>query len=45
MAEPPARRGPLQVSVEYAFDRLHESKLAQVYSILVPGRDTPSAGV
>jgi site-specific DNA recombinase len=44
MAEPPARCGPLQVYVEYAFDSLHESKLAQLYSILVPGREQPVGG-
>src|ERR1700680_1295590 len=44
MAELAARRGLLQVNVEYAFDRLHESKLAQVYSILVPGREYPVGG-
>ena len=32
MAEPRARK-PLQVHVDYAFDRLLESKLAQAYDI------------
>jgi hypothetical protein len=38
MAEPRARSGPLQIYVDYAFDRLRESKLAQAYDILVPRR-------
>ena len=37
MVERRARRGSLQVHLDYAFDRLRESKLAQVYDILVPG--------
>src|SRR6266851_2976547 len=39
MAEPRARSGELQIHVDYAFDRLRESKLAQAYDILVPGRE------
>ena len=33
------RRGSLQVHLDYAFDRLRESKLAQAYDILVPARE------
>src|ERR1700747_3099146 len=44
MAEPRPTRGPLQVHVDYWFDRLHESKLAQAYSILVPVRDRHVGG-
>jgi hypothetical protein len=36
--------GLLQVHVEYLFDRLHDSKLAQAYSILVPVRERPVGG-
>src|SRR5271167_40941 len=39
MAERPARRRSLQVQLDYAFDRLRESKRAQAYDILVPGRE------
>src|SRR5271165_1257436 len=39
MAERRQRRAALQVSFDYTFDRLLESKLAQVYAILVPGRE------
>ena len=39
MAERRARRGSLQVHFDYTFDRLRESKLAQAYDILVPGRE------
>src|ERR1700679_4340368 len=39
MAERRTRRAALQVSFDYTFDRLLESKLAQVYAILVPGRE------
>ena len=39
MAERRARRGSLQVYVDYTFDRLRELKLAQAYDILVPGRE------
>lgn len=35
MAEPRPRHGPLQVQVKYLFDRLHDSKRAQAYSLLV----------
>src|SRR5271167_3508262 len=41
MAEPRQRHGPLQVQVDYSFDRLHDSKLAQAYSLLVPVRERP----
>src|SRR5229473_3985069 len=44
MAEPRARSGPLQIYVDYAFDRLRESKLAQAYDILVPRRERPVGG-
>ena len=37
MADRRARRGSLQVHLDYAFDRLRESKLVQAYDILVPG--------
>src|SRR5690349_14463291 len=39
MAERRTRRHALQVSVDYTFDRLRGSKLAQAYDILVPGRE------
>ena len=39
MAERRARRGALQVHLDYAFDRLRESKLAQAYEMLVPARE------
>jgi hypothetical protein len=38
MAEARARHGPPQVLLDYSFDRLHDSKLAQAYSLLVPVR-------
>jgi hypothetical protein len=41
MAEPRPTRGPLQVHVDYWFDRLHDSKLVQAYGILVPVRERP----
>jgi hypothetical protein len=44
MAEPRARSGPLQIHVDYAFDRLRESKLAEAYDILVPRRERPVGG-
>src|ERR1700678_3775971 len=44
MAEPRARHGPPQVLLEYSFDRLHDSKLAQAYSLLVPIRERPVGG-
>jgi hypothetical protein len=44
MAEPRARSGWLQIHVDYAFDRLRESKLAQAYDILVPSRERPVGG-
>jgi len=44
MAEPRARHGPLQVLLDYSFDRLHDSKIAQAYSLLVPGRQRPTGG-
>src|SRR6266478_1316377 len=39
MAEPRRTRGRLQVQVDYLFDRMHDSKLAQAYGILVPVRE------
>ena len=36
MAEQRPRHGPLQVRVDYWFDRLHDSKRAQAYRLLVP---------
>jgi len=39
MADRPPRRGSLQVHLDYAFDRLRESKLAQAYDLLVPERE------
>ena len=39
MAEWRKRRAALKVSFDYTFDRLLESKLAQVYAILAPGRE------
>src|SRR5260370_13781589 len=44
MAEPRPTRGLLQVDVDYWFDRLHDSKLAQAYGILVPVRERPVGG-
>ena len=44
MAEPRAKSGPLQIQVDYVFDRLLESKLAQAYDILVPRRERPVGG-
>src|SRR5258708_35493368 len=44
MAEPRQRHGSLQVRVDYVFDRLHDSKLAQAYSLLVPVRERPVGG-
>ena len=44
MAEPRQKRGPLQVSVDYVFDRLHDAKLAQAYGLLVPVRERPVGG-
>jgi len=45
MAEPGARRGPPQVLLDYSFDRLHDAKLAQAYSLLVPIRERPVSSV
>jgi len=42
MAEPRRTRGRLQVHVDYLFDRLHDSKLARAYGILVPFGSAPS---
>src|ERR1700747_1218777 len=39
MAERRATRRSLEVRLDYAFDRLRESKLAQAYDILVPARE------
>src|SRR5438128_12340909 len=36
VAERPARGGPRQVQLDYAFDRLRATKLAHAYEILVP---------
>ena len=44
MAEPRRTRGRLQVHVDYLFDRLHDTKLAQAYGILVPVREHPVSG-
>ena len=44
MAKPRPTLGALQVHVEYLFDRLHESKLVQAYSLLVPLRERPVGG-
>src|ERR1019366_335447 len=44
MAKPRSTPGPLQVHVEYLFDRLHDSKLTQAYSLLVPIRERPVGG-
>jgi len=41
MAEARSRSGPQKVHVDYVFDRLYESKLAQAYDILVPARERP----
>src|SRR5260370_30580465 len=39
MADGRARRGTAQGHLDYAFDRLRESKLVQAYELLVPGRE------
>ena len=39
MAERRARHAAFAVCLDYRFDRLLESKLAQAYDILVPGRE------
>src|ERR1700722_13797391 len=44
MGEPRQTRGSLQVRVDYVFDRLHDAKLAQAYSLLVPVRERPVGG-
>src|SRR5689334_14915016 len=44
MAEPRLKRDSFQIHVSYSFDRLLESKLAQVYDILVPTREHPVGG-
>src|SRR6266581_1751127 len=44
MAKRRSPLGPLQVHVEYLFDRLHDSKLSQAYSLLVPIREHPVGG-
>jgi len=41
MAEPRTKSGLLEIHVDYVFDRLFESKLAQAYAILVPARERP----
>src|SRR5664279_5580752 len=45
MAEPRQPQGALQVHIEYAFDRLHDAKLVQAYSILVPVRERLISGI
>ena len=45
MAESRTKSGPFQICVDYAFDRLHDAKLAQAYSLLVPFGSDLSAGV
>ena len=44
MAKPRSTPSPFQVHVEVLFDRLHESKLAQAYSLLIPIRERPVGG-
>jgi len=44
MAKPRQTSGSLQVCVDYVFDRLYDSKLAQAYSLLVPLRERPIGG-
>jgi hypothetical protein len=44
MGESRQTRGSLQVRVDYVFDRLHDAKLAQAYSLLVPARERPVGG-
>src|SRR5664280_1538997 len=44
MAKPRSTPGLLQVHIEYLFDRLHDSKLSQAYSLLVPIRERPVSG-
>ena len=44
MAEPRPTHGALQVHIDYFFDRLHDTKLAQAYGILVPVRERPVGG-
>ena len=44
MAKPRSTPGPVQVHIEYLFDRLHDSKLAQAYILLVPIRERPVGG-
>ena len=44
MAKPRKLHGPLQVHVDFIFDRLRDSKLAQAYGILVPVRERPAGG-
>ena len=39
MAERRASRAAFEVYLDYTCDRLRESKLAQAYDILVPGRE------
>jgi DNA invertase Pin-like site-specific DNA recombinase len=41
MAESRTKGGLLQIHVDYVFDRLLESKLAQAYDILIPFRERP----
>ena len=44
MAKPRTPHGPPQVRIDYVFDRLHDSKLAQAYGVLVPVRERPVGG-
>ena len=44
MAKPRKTPGSFQVCVDYVFDRLYDSKLAQAYSLLVPIRERPIGG-
>src|SRR6266852_4959289 len=44
MAKPRRTHDSLQVRVDYVFDRLYDSKLAQAYSLLVPVRERPVGG-
>src|SRR5216684_2206502 len=39
MAKPRRTPGSLQIRVDYVFDRLYDSKLAQAYRLLVPVRE------
>lgn len=45
MAEPRKKGGPMEIHVDYVFDRLFESKLGQAYDLLVPCRERSVARV